>query len=107
MAAPPATEPKKNRAIRTVRILTWLAVTLFLVVLAIMPRGITVFWNVYFILFGPVILVDASALFAFVFCSQRGHRVSHAYAFMSLAVIREFGTLLGLNLDSDGKRRAS
>ena len=82
-----ATEPKKSRAVTTVRILTWLAVALFLVVLLIVPRGITVPWSLYCILFTPIIATDLSALFAFGYCRVRRHAVSPAYALMAVAVI--------------------
>src|SRR6266404_3885048 len=87
MSAHPGTEATRNPAVLTVRILTWVAVVLFVVVFLIAPCGITVPWDLYFILFGPIILVDVSALFGFVFCRLRGHSVSLAYAFMSLAVV--------------------
>jgi len=82
-----ATEPRRNRPILTVRILTWLAVALFLVVFLIVPRGITVPWDFYFILFGPIIFVDVSALLGYVFCRLRRYPVSFAYPFISLAVL--------------------
>jgi hypothetical protein len=81
------TEPKKSRAVTTVRILTWLAVALFLIVLLIVPRGITVFWSVYFTLFAPILLVDVSALVAFAYCRLKRHSVSPAYAVICVAVI--------------------
>jgi hypothetical protein len=87
MSSYPAIEPKTNRAVTTVRILTWLTVSLFLVVLLIVPRGITVPWGLYFILFVPIMAADFSALFAFAYCRVRGHAVSPAYALMSVAVL--------------------
>jgi hypothetical protein len=82
----PIVVPKRDRTVLTVRILTWVAVALFLFVYIFAPRGITVPWDFYFILFGPVILVDASALLGFILCRCRGRTVSPAYALISLSV---------------------
>ena len=83
----PSTEQKTSRAVTAVRMLTWLAVALFLVVLLTVPRSITVPWSLYFILFAPIIVTDISALFAFVYCRVRRLPVSPAYALMSVVVI--------------------
>jgi hypothetical protein len=82
-----ARAPKKSRAVTAVRVLTWVAVVLFLVVLLIVPRGITLPWSLYFILFTPIVATDLSALFVFVYCRVRRQAVSPAYALMSVAVI--------------------
>ena len=81
------TKSKKNRAVTTVRILAWLAVGLFLVVLPIFPRGITMSWSGYLTLFTPIILVDVAALIAFAYFRSKRFSVSPAYALMSVAVI--------------------
>ena len=59
-------KPKSDRLALFVRILTWLAVALFFATLLVVPRGITVFWSTYILLFGPAILVDLVAVVGFV-----------------------------------------
>jgi hypothetical protein len=63
-----------------------MAVVVFLIVFLIAPRGITVPWDFYFILFGPLLLLDVSALLGFAFCRLKGHSVSFAYPLISIAV---------------------
>jgi uncharacterized membrane protein len=75
-----------DRAVKSVRILTWLAVALFLIACLVVPTGITVFWSVYFILFGPVIVVDLAAIIGFVVCRIIRRQISFAYLLMALAV---------------------
>ncbi len=87
MSPNPPIAPPKSRVVRTVRILTELAVTLFVVVLFIVPRGITVPWGYYLVLFAPVILVDVSALAVFAYCRLRRLSVSPVYAVICIAVI--------------------
>jgi hypothetical protein len=42
--------------------------------------GITLFWSVYFMLFGPVIVVDLAAIVGFIVCFSRGGRFrSHIF----------------------------
>jgi len=69
-----------------VRILTWLAVVLFLIAYFLVPMGITIFWSVYFIMFGPVIAVDLAALVGFIACRIARRQISLAYLFMSLII---------------------
>ncbi len=80
-------EPRNGRIIPAARILAWLAVALFLFVYLLAPRGITVFWDFYIILFGPIVVVALSALVLFIICRLKGHSISVAYALMSVAVI--------------------
>jgi hypothetical protein len=70
-----------------VRILTWLAVALFMVVFLLAPRGITVPWNVYLAGFGPIIIVDLASMIGFVVCRLKRRTISFAYLFISLGVI--------------------
>ena len=74
-------------AVRSVRILTWLAVALFMVVFLFAPRGITVPWDLYLIGFAPIILVDFASLIGFVVCRLKGRRISVAYPLISLGVV--------------------
>src|SRR5690242_3035812 len=83
----PSTEPKRNWAILAVRTLTWLSVGLFLGVAVIAPTGVTVPWTLYFILFGPVVAFDVSALIVFAFCRLHHQAVSFAYPLISLGVL--------------------
>jgi hypothetical protein len=78
---------KKSRAVTSAKILTWLAVALLLIVLLIVPRGITVPWEVYLALFSPVVVTDLSALILFAYCRFRRQAISPAYALMTVAVI--------------------
>ena len=78
---------KGNRGILSVRILTWLAVALFLIAFLLVPRGITVFWSVYLLFLGPVIAVDLVAILGFAICRLMGRRISFAYLLISLAVM--------------------
>jgi hypothetical protein len=77
----------KNRAVRLVRILTWLAVALFLIAYFLVPMGITVFWNVYLFLFGPVIAVDLAAIIGFIVCRITRRQVSFMYLLMALVIL--------------------
>jgi hypothetical protein len=77
----------KNRAVTSVRIFTWLAVALFLTAFLLVPRGITVFWSLYLLLFGPVIAVDLAAIVSFVVCRLTRRKISFAYFLISLAVM--------------------
>jgi hypothetical protein len=79
--------PQSNRGILSVRILTWLAVALFLIAFLLVPRGITVFWSVYLLFLGPVIAVDLAAILGFAICRLMGRRISFAYLLISLAVM--------------------
>jgi hypothetical protein len=81
----PPSDPS-HRAITAVRILTWLAVGLYFIVYFIVPRGITVFWSLYLILFTPIVAANLSALIAFVYCRVRRYPISVAYALISVAV---------------------
>jgi hypothetical protein len=80
-------KPKSSRTVTSVRILTWLAVALFLPAFLLMPMGITVFWSVYFMLFGPVIAVDLAAIVGFISCRLKRQKISFAYLLISLAVL--------------------
>src|SRR5947208_2601321 len=82
-----AAKPQSNRGILCVRILTWLAVVLFLIAFLLVPRGITLFWSVYLLFFGPVIAIDLAAIIGFVVCRLMWQRISLAYLLISLAVI--------------------
>jgi len=77
----------KSSAARSVRILTWVAVMLFLVAYFLVPRGITDFWNVYLIFFGPVVAVDLAAIIGFVACRIRRRLISFVYLFISSAIL--------------------
>src|SRR6185312_4205279 len=77
----------KGWPVKSVRILTWFAVVLFLATYVLAPRGITVFWDVYFILFGPAIVVDLAAIFGFISCRIGRRKISFAYLFISLAIL--------------------
>jgi hypothetical protein len=79
--------PQSNRHILSVRILTWLAVALFLGAFLLVPRGITVFWSVYLLFFGPVIAIDLAAIICFAVCRLLRRRISFAYLLISLAVL--------------------
>jgi uncharacterized membrane protein len=80
-------KPKSRRVLASVRILTWLAVALFLIAFALAPRGITVLWSGYLLLFGPVIIVDLAAVVGFITCCLMRQKISFAYLLMSLAVM--------------------
>jgi hypothetical protein len=80
------TKPK-DRAVKSVRILTWLAVALFLIAYFLVPMGITVFWSVYLIFFGPVITVDLAAIIGFVVCRITRRQISFVYLLMSLVIL--------------------
>lgn len=81
------TAKPKSRLVKSVRILTWLAVALFLIGYFLVPRGITVFWSVYLVLFGPVIAVDLIAIIGFVVCRVTGRHISFVYLLMSLMIL--------------------
>jgi hypothetical protein len=88
MSAPTnLTAKPKDRAVTSVRILTWLAVALFLIAYFVVPMGITVFWSVYLLLFGPVIVVDVAAIVGFIICRVMRRRISLAYLLMLLVVL--------------------
>ena len=76
-----------NRGVLPVRILTWLAVGLFLIVFLLMPRGITVFWSMYLLFYGPVIAISLIAAGGFSFCRFTGRKISVAYLLITLAVL--------------------
>jgi|SRR5215471_14858658 len=78
---------KSGRGVLVVRLLTWLAVALFLVVFLLIPRGITVFWSLYLLMYGPVIVVDLAAIVGFVACRLWQRRISFAYLLISLVVL--------------------
>ena len=80
------TKPKAW-AVTLVRVLTWLAVVLFLIAYFLVPMGITVFWSIYFMIFGPVIAVDLAALVCFIACRIARRQISFAYLLMSLAIL--------------------
>jgi hypothetical protein len=81
------TKPQSNRGVLSIRILTWVAVALFLIAFLLVPRGITVFWSMYFLFLGPVIAVDLAAIIGFVICRLMRRRISFAYLLISLAVM--------------------
>ena len=78
-------KPKSSRGVLTVRILTWLAVVLCLI--QPVPMGFTISWAMYFLLFGPVIIVDLAAIVGFIICRLKRRNISLAYLLMSLAVM--------------------
>ncbi len=78
---------KSDRGILSVRILTWVAVALFLPAFLLVPTGITVFWGVYFIFFGPVIAVDLAAIVGFIVCRFTRRKIWFAYLLISLAAL--------------------
>jgi hypothetical protein len=80
-------KPKSSRLVLSVRILTWLALSLFIIVSCFAPHGITVSWDEYFMGFGPIILVDFAALTGFVVCRLKGRTISFMYPLISLGVI--------------------
>jgi|SRR5215469_7825283 len=80
-------KPRRDKGILSVRILTWLAAALYLPAFLLVPMGITVFWSVYLMLFGPVIAVDLAAIIGFVICRLTGRKISFAYLSISLAVL--------------------
>jgi hypothetical protein len=80
-------QPKRDWCIQSVRILAWLSVALFLAAFVLAPRGITVFWSSYILLFGPVIIVALSGIVGFVICQFLRRRISFAYLFILLAVM--------------------
>lgn len=87
----PAPEPvassRTTWAGLSVRILTWVATVLFTALFALAPRGITVPWDEYLMVFGPVVLIDLAAILGFLACRVRHRPVSFAYLLMSLGVI--------------------
>jgi len=83
----PAIETRKIPPVRTVRILTWIAVELFFLVFLLAPTGITVSWGFYLVLFSPIIVIDISALIAFGYCKARRHPISLAYPALCIAVL--------------------
>ena len=80
-------EDRCSRGVLPVRILTWLAVALFLIVFLLMPRGITVFWSVYLLFYGPVIGISLVAGVGFAVCRLTGQKISVAYLLIALAVV--------------------
>jgi len=91
-------KPKNDRGILPVRILTWFAVALFLVAFLLIPRGITVFWSLYLLIYGPVIVVDLAAVTGFLICHLMRRRISFAYLLISLAVMATVGYDTWFNL---------
>jgi hypothetical protein len=83
--------PKSNRGVLAVRVLSWAAAALFLVAFVLVPRGITVFWSVYLLFFGPVISVAVAAIVGFVVCISTRRKISFAYLLISLAVMAGVG----------------
>jgi hypothetical protein len=79
--------PQNDRAILSVRILTWVGAALFLPAFLLVPRGITVFWSTYLLFFGPAIAVDFAAIVGFMVCRLSHRQVSFAYLMISLAVL--------------------
>lgn len=69
------------------RILAWLSAVLFLIVFLLMPRGITVFWSVYLMFYGPVIAISLIAVVGFSVCRFAGRKISVAYLLIVLAVL--------------------
>ena len=82
---------KSNRGILAVRVLSWSAVALFLVAFVLVPRGVTVFWSVYLLFFGPVIVIDLAAIVGFVLCISMRRKISFAYLLISVAVMAGVG----------------
>jgi len=78
-------KPKSSRGVLAVRILTWLAVVL--VIVEPVPMGFTISWSMYFLLFGPVIVVDLAAIVGFIICRLKRRKILFAYLLMSLAVM--------------------
>jgi hypothetical protein len=91
--------PKKALVVKAVRVLAWLAVGLFLVVYALAPRGVTVFWREHCIAFGPIVLAALTALIGYVVCIIIRRQVSFVYALIIGACLLVFGTSLGLSCD--------
>lgn len=60
---------------------------LFLAAILMIPRGITVFWSVYLLFYGPVILVDLAAIIGFISCRAMRRRVSVAYLLISVVLM--------------------
>lgn|SRR5690348_1218222 len=87
IAADTIAKPKNKRGVLFVRILTWLALILFVAADLLVPRGITVFWSTYLLLFGPAILLDFAAVVGFVVCRLAHRKISYAYLLMCLAVM--------------------
>jgi hypothetical protein len=63
-----------------------MGVVVLLIAFLIAPRQTTVPWDFYFVLVGPILLFDVSALLGFVLCRLNGHSVSFAYPLISVAV---------------------
>jgi hypothetical protein len=80
-------KPNNDQGILAVRIITWIAVVLFLAAFQLIPRGITVFWSGYLLFYGPVIVVDLVAIVGFVICRLNRRRISFAYLLISLVLM--------------------
>lgn len=91
---------RSGRGVLPVRILAWLAVGLFLIVFLLMPRGITVFWSVYLMFYGPVIAISLIAVVGFSVCRFTGRKISVAYLLIALAVLAGvfYDTWFGIRL---------
>jgi hypothetical protein len=90
-----------SRGVLPVRCFAWLAVALFVFVdLLLMPRGITVPWGFYIILYGPVIGISLIAIVGFAVCRLTERKISVAYLLITLAVLIGvlYDTLYGLRL---------
>jgi hypothetical protein len=98
--SPPTIRTSKSRAVKTVKFLTLITVALFSAVFLIVPTGITVPWNLYFVLFAPIIIIDVSALTAFGYCRSKRYEISIAYAVLCTAILGAVAylTLFGLRL---------
>jgi len=80
-------EDRCTRGILPVRILTWVAIALFVIAYLLMPRGITVFWSAYLLFYGPVIAVSLAAVIGFAVCRLTGRKISVAYLLIASAVL--------------------
>ena len=89
MSILPGTVQARNsdHGVLPVKILAWVAVCLFLAAFLMIPRGITVFWSVYLLFYGPVILVDLAAILGFIRCHAMRRRVSIACLWISVVLL--------------------
>ena len=78
---------KKDRAVVSVRRLTWLAVWMFITVAFLSPAEITMPWSTYLITFGSIIIIDLAAILGFFACRLKRHPVPRVYLLLSSAVL--------------------
>ena len=84
-ALPP--KPKWLWIVVLVKGFTWISLLWLFALGFLAPTGITVPWDLYLVLFGPVTSFALAALVGFVICRMKGAFISWAYAATSIGVL--------------------